>query len=199
MVRRTLMRVGLAGVLAGVWLASPCRVAVVRGGSMEPTMHNGQVVLVDRGFYRDHAPQAGDIVIFRHEGRNYIKRVYAAEGEMIYWIAEGKIGRRTLMTPIKPAYAARVQTALGRNREIGVHHFRIPKGTFFALGDAFENSIDSRELGPIQNDAVIGRVLPWSGMPPAPDPELAPPCGEKAPVTTVEQQAPAGSRETVLL
>jgi signal peptidase I len=199
MVRRILMRVGLAGVVAGIWLAGPCRIVVVQGRSMEPTMHNGQVIMVDRSYYRRHSPQAGDIVVFRHGGRTYIKRVYAGEGETVYWLAEGRTGLDTLIQPIRRDCADRVATALVKNRQIRVKPLRIPMGTFFALGDHFGQSIDSRELGPIQNDAVIGRVLPWHGMTPAPDFELAPP----NPRATHEHHAPAAGahspRETVLL
>jgi len=51
---------------------------VVQGSSMEPALHNGERVLVNKLVYRLRPPRRGEIVLFRHghmPGRMLIKRV----------------------------------------------------------------------------------------------------------------------------
>lgn len=46
--------------------------------SMEPTIHQGSLILGLRQFGELHT---GDIVIFRHDGRTLVKRIVASPGE----------------------------------------------------------------------------------------------------------------------
>jgi signal peptidase I len=140
------------------WKASPCVLGVVMGNSMAPTLHSGQWVAIDRHYYRDHRPAAGDVVVFRHQGCTYIKRVYAGEGETIYLLAEGQRGARTFVQPIRRGHEKRIYEATSRSACLTVRRLTIPQGSFYALGDALNNSIDSRDLGPIDAGTIIGRV-----------------------------------------
>lgn len=56
--------------------------SVVRGESMEPTLHDGQVVLVGKGSLLFGPIQRGDIVVFHYDGENLIKRVAALPGDV---------------------------------------------------------------------------------------------------------------------
>jgi signal peptidase I len=165
---------GLAlSVLLGVWGLSPCRVGVVMGHSMDPTLHSGQLIAIERNYYQTHAPRPGEIVVFRHGGMTYVKRVYAAQGETIFLLADGEPGARTFIQPVRRAQVERVRAAMRRHSQLTVRRLRIPAGCFYALGDSLNNSIDSRELGPIGNEELIGRVQPFFGAPPPPDLEVA--------------------------
>ncbi|MGB9642491.1 MAG: signal peptidase I, partial [Candidatus Ratteibacteria bacterium] len=56
------------------------------GMSMEPTIKDGSIVLVNKLAYRFHSVKRGDIVIFRTSNRPYvyfIKRVIAFSGEIV--------------------------------------------------------------------------------------------------------------------
>ena len=46
--------------------------------SMEPTIHQGSLILGLRQF---GDPHTGDVVIFRHDGRTLVKRIAASPGE----------------------------------------------------------------------------------------------------------------------
>lgn len=160
----------IAGLLL-IWRSSPCVLGVVMGNSMAPTLQSGQFVTIDRHHYRTHPPRPGDVVVFRHQGVTYIKRVYAVEGETIHLLAEGRRGERTLVQPIRRGHETQVFAATARSTALTVRRIRVPQGSFYALGDALNNSIDSRDLGPIDTSTIIGRVL----LPPgrrAPDVEL---------------------------
>jgi signal peptidase I len=165
----------ILSALVAIWGLSPCRVGVVMGHSMDPTLRSGQLIAIERNYYRTHAPRAGEIVVFRHEGTTYVKRVYAAEGDTIFLLADGQAGARTLIQPVRRAQVERVRAAMRRSAQLTVRRLRLPSGTFFALGDSLNNSIDSRDLGPIAVEELIGRVRPLFGTPPAPDPEMTVP------------------------
>lgn len=154
-----------------VWRASPCVLGMVMGNSMVPTLQSGQWITIDRHYYRDHRPRAGEVVVFRHGGTTYIKRVYAGEGETIYLLAEGGRGERTFVQPIRRGHEKGVGAAMARSASLAVRRLTVPEGSFFALGDAINNSIDSRELGPIDSTSIIGRVTYPSRLP-SPDIEL---------------------------
>ncbi|GIV21405.1 MAG: S26 family signal peptidase [Armatimonadota bacterium] len=51
--------------------------SVVRGKSMEPTFHDGQVILVGKGGLLFGALKRGDVVVFTREGQLLVKRVVA--------------------------------------------------------------------------------------------------------------------------
>jgi signal peptidase I len=165
----------ILSTLLGVWGLSPCRVGVVLGHSMDPTLRSGQLIAIERLYYRSHRPRRGEIVVFRHGGMTYVKRVYAGEGETIFLLADGKTGEHTFIQPIRPAQVERVRAVMHRRSTLCVRRLRVPQGTFFALGDSLNNSIDSRDLGPIESDELIGRVQPLFGAPPPPDLEVVVP------------------------
>jgi signal peptidase I len=154
----------LAASLLLAWQASPCVLGVV--------LHSGQWIAIDRHYYRQHCPRPGEIVVFRHDGETYIKRVYACEGETIFLLAEGDRGARTLVQPIRRGFEARVRAAAARTASLTVRRVTVPTGSFYALGDALNNSIDSRDLGPIDMQEIIGRAYVLGGTPPVPDLEL---------------------------
>jgi signal peptidase I len=51
--------------------------SVVKGKSMEPTFHDGQVILVGKGGLLFGPLKRGDVVVFTREGQLLVKRVVA--------------------------------------------------------------------------------------------------------------------------
>lgn len=51
--------------------------SVVRGKSMEPTFHDGQVILVGKGGLLFGPLKRGDVVVFTRDGQLLVKRVVA--------------------------------------------------------------------------------------------------------------------------
>ncbi|HEY8415979.1 MAG TPA: signal peptidase I [Thermaerobacter sp.] len=132
---------------------------VVRGHSMEPTVHHGERVLVLKAIYRWRPPRPGDIVVFRPPGRpgsEYIKRVVAISGSTVR-VARGRVYRdgRLLAEPYV-AFEDRSE----------LPEASVPPGAVFVLGDNRPGSDDSRLFGPVPLDRVDGRAVlvywpPW--------------------------------------
>lgn len=161
--------VGLVGV------ASMFQPTMIVGNSMSPTLRNGKMIWIDRTYYHTHKPQRGEVVVFKHLGQVYVKRVYRAAGESLFTLGPAYRG----FTPIREGREAEMDARFGR-RSTGLHirEVTVPEGHVFVLGDNYFESVDSRELGPIPVDAILGRALlpvdktaalPYEAVPPSKD------------------------------
>lgn len=131
----------------------------VAGQSMYSTLHDGDRVLVNKLGYRMHDPNRGDVVVLKTieaiGERDLIKRVVALPGETIaYQNCVLTVDGRVLVEPyLDPTVVA--PNACGGSQEPLV----VPDGTVFVLGDNRGGSKDSRDLGPISYDDIIGRAF----------------------------------------
>jgi len=156
------LRSGLVRLAIGLGVFSvicPLRLSVIRGESMAPTLQNGSLHVIDRAYYRKNPVRAGDVVVFKHEGVTYTKRVAAAPGDTL-WLMRWK-GDRTVER-VEDWQLGTVQrlAASGRwGRPFHLWSERVAPGECFVLGDNSTNSIDSREFGPIPLEAISGRMM----------------------------------------
>jgi signal peptidase I len=127
----------------------------IDGSSMEPNLHHGEYVIVDKVTYLFGAPQRGDVIVFQRddEQRDYIKRVIGLPGDHIE-VSQGQVyinGR-----PLDESYINRPTNGQVRARLLGA-------GEYFVMGDNRSNSKDSRDFGPIQLNTVLGRawIIYW--------------------------------------
>ena len=122
----------------------------VEGSSMEPTLHDAELVVVNRLAYRWADPQRGDIVVFRfplEPERRFIKRIIGLPGEYVV-IHDGQvtIDGVTLDEP----YIAAPPRYSGE--------WEIQPGQVFVLGDNRNNSSDSQSWGPLPVEQLIGKA-----------------------------------------
>ena len=130
----------------------------VDGSSMEPTLHNGQRLIVDKLSYRFNLPQIGDIVVFRYPTdikRMFIKRVIGTPGDDIL-IKDGIVYRNGI--PLVENYI-NGPTHGAFTRDYGP--VVVPNDSFFVLGDNRLNSDDSRypDVGFVPRDNIVGRAI----------------------------------------
>ncbi|MCM1100578.1 MAG: signal peptidase I [Clostridium sp.] len=127
----------------------------VVGAAMEPTLYNGQGVLVDRFGYVLSSPKAGDVVVFLPNGNEnthyYVKRVVAVPGDEV-WIENGVLyvnGEKSDRPEEKI-----LEAGIAENPLI------MGKGEYFCVGDNINNSEDSRSanIGPVKDSYIIGRA-----------------------------------------
>ncbi len=132
---------------------------VVDGTSMASTLHDGDRVFVNKLSYRLHDPNRGDVVVL-HEirgtsDRDLIKRVIALPGETIeVRNCEVTIDGKKLEEPYLDPPATTPGTC-GRNVDALV----VPEDHVFVMGDNRGGSMDSRDLGPISEDDLVGRAF----------------------------------------
>jgi len=122
----------------------------VRGSSMEPTLHNGQYLVVSKLSYRFSEPQRGDIVVFvspNGAGEDYIKRIVGLPGERVE-IREGAVwinGYRLDEPYLNSGIPYTGAWSLGPDE-------------YFVLGDNRANSSDSHAWGPLPRKNIIGKA-----------------------------------------
>ncbi|MCH1489379.1 MAG: signal peptidase I [Ilumatobacteraceae bacterium] len=132
---------------------------VVEGSSMYSTLETGDRVFVNKVSYRLHDPNRGDVVVL-HEirgttERDLIKRVIAVGGEEVEMRScEVRIGGQLL---IEPYLDPTVVTPGNCGGDFGP--ILVPEGTVFVMGDNRAGSQDSRTLGPVLNDDIVGRAF----------------------------------------
>lgn len=138
----------------------------VQGQSMEPTLHNADRLYVNRLFYE---PEKGDVVIFVSEtdpDHPYVKRVIATEGDTVYidfstgnvfvngsLIEENYIKEKTMLM------GSYIYELMSKGQYSPERPITIEKDHIFVMGDNRNNSKDSRELGPIPIDEVLGGAV----------------------------------------
>lgn len=119
--------------------------------SMEPNLHEGELLILEKISYRFRPPQRGEIVVFRLSAEptsHLIKRVIALPGETIE-IRDGRvyIDGDLLDEP----YAS--PTTYPSMRPL-----RVPPESIFVLGDNRGLSNDSRSFGPVAYTDIMGRA-----------------------------------------
>ena len=126
--------------------------ATVDGPSMQPTLVNGERVLVTRYTYALSPIERGDVVVCRFDHPNfpdyYVKRVIALSGETIR-ITDGVVYING--SPLAEDYT--LSPAASDFPET-----LVPEGCVFVLGDNRNNSTDSRKVGPIRESRIIGKA-----------------------------------------
>lgn len=123
--------------------------AQVHGASMEPTLHEGDYLILDHGEI-----SRGDIVVLRDPTRDrcLVKRVAGLGGDTIDVTEDGTLSVNGEEVP--ESYASTDGRAWS-----GTYPVTIPEGKCFLLGDNRDASMDSRTIGPVDLKNIIGRAL----------------------------------------
>jgi len=129
----------------------------IEGHSMEPSLHDQELILVDKWTYLFHPPSRGDVIVFiapPQPSQDYIKRVIGIPGDVI------TIQNTTVIVdgvPLKETYVdPRNQGSTFEDRHIV--NMVVPPNDYFVLGDNRANSSDSRVWGFVPKQNIIGRA-----------------------------------------
>ena len=130
------------------------QVYAVSGHSMEPTLHDGERVVVDKIRPALGELQRGDLVIFvspEDPSKNLIKRIIAIAGDKVELIGDQVFINGV---PLQEDYIHRTLFP-DRPGEVTV----VKPGHLFMLGDNRPQSRDSRQFGIIPVESIRGKVL----------------------------------------
>jgi signal peptidase I len=129
----------------------------IEGHSMEPSLHDQELILVDKWTYLFRAPTHGDVIVFiapPQPSQDYIKRVIAVPGDVItiqntMVIVDGVTLKETYVDP-------KNQGNMFSDKII--RNMVVPPNDYFVLGDNRMGSSDSREWGFVPKQNIIGRA-----------------------------------------
>ena len=122
----------------------------VRGSSMEPTLRDGQYLVISKATYWIHPPARGDIIVFEppnHPTDDYIKRVVGLPGEQVE-IRDG--GMWVNGAPLAEPYIGNSGSYSGA--------WSLGEGEYFVLGDNRNNSSDSHNWGVLPERNIVGKA-----------------------------------------
>jgi len=149
----------------------------IPSASMEPTVEDGDRVLVARLSYGDDADIGrGEVVVFTRPptfpgSDDVIKRVVGLPGETVrFYENEVFIGDLQMLEPyLRESETTSAPATLPgcAGEATGARTCVVPDGHVFVLGDNRTDSVDSRSFGPIPIDTIVGRAAvqiwpPWS-------------------------------------
>lgn len=156
----------IAVIIAFVLRTFVLTLVKVQGESMEPTLQQSDRLYVNRFMYN---PEKGDIIIFRPASdpkRPYVKRVIATEGDTVYIDFESGevfVNGEVLNEPYILEPTHRNGSYITSLMENGTYSKENPivveKDKIFVMGDNRNNSKDSREIGQVPKDEIIGHAL----------------------------------------
>ncbi len=156
----------LVALAVQAWLVKPYRIP---SESMLDTLRPGDRVLVNRIVYHVREPGRGDVIVFRYPedpSLVFIKRVVGVPGDELE-IRNGRlyVNGRAAAEPFVHRTGDRRDptTAAGSVAGSTLHDpwsladsFRVPRDTFFVMGDNRMDSDDSRVWGTVPRSAIIG-------------------------------------------
>ena len=148
--RDLLIAIGLALVII-VFLYQPVK---VEGTSMAPLLSDQERIFINKFVYRFESIQRGDVVVFWYpldRSKSFIKRIIGLPGETVE-IRHGAVFVNGHVIPepyVPPQYA-------------DVSDFgpvKVPKSSYFVMGDHRISSNDSRVFGPVSSQFIYGRAV----------------------------------------
>lgn len=128
--------------------------ATVSGQSMDPTFEDEQRILISKLYSIDHF----DLVVFQSpiSDEHYIKRVIGLPGDYLV-MKDDQLYINGILH--EEAYVQKNKEKVYEGSRLTDNfEVHVPSNHYFVLGDNRQYSQDSRQIGAIEKQAVIGKV-----------------------------------------
>lgn len=120
----------------------------VNGDSMNNTLYDKDIMILDKISYRFSEIERFDIVVIKRNGEYLIKRVIGIPGETVKYDSNRLYINDVY---IEENFAHKITDDY-------VLDEKIPDNYYFVLGDNRQDSLDSRIIGLISEDEIIGKT-----------------------------------------
>ena len=151
MLRSTIAALIVTAAAAALVATLILPVLQIYGGSMAPTLNEGDIVLSVKTTNFDY----GDVCCFYYANKILVKRIIGKPLDTVEIDESGKVyvNGKLLDEPYIN------EKSLG---ECDIEFpCQVPEGTFFVMGDHRETSLDSRnsDIGCISQDEIVGKII----------------------------------------
>lgn len=119
------------------------------GNAMFPSLKDGDLVLgyrLEKEIYKD------DLILYEMDGKICASRVVAKGTDYVDMDEEGRLYVNGTMQSGEILYPTEPKTLLK-------YPFQVPEGYIFVLGDYRTQSSDSRDFGPLPEEAIMGKII----------------------------------------
>ncbi|MGL4344129.1 MAG: signal peptidase I [Cellulosilyticaceae bacterium] len=126
----------------------------VVGNSMQPTLENRDLVIINKIIYRFKTPEERELIGFYDEHLNtkLVKRIIGMPGDVIDY-REGAIYVNDIPVNDPQIHYVNDKGDLS-------YPYIVPENKYFVVGDNLNSSIDSRyqDIGCVADEQIIGRI-----------------------------------------
>lgn len=129
----------IAVIIIRTFIVTP---VMVNGDSMYSTLKDNQLLLLKK---YDHSFERGEIIVFNYNNSKLVKRVIGMPGETIKY-EDGNLYINDNL----------IEDEFSKITKDYEYEGTIPENHYFVLGDNRNYSLDSRIIGPIKKDDIVG-------------------------------------------
>ncbi|ARI78072.1 signal peptidase I [Halobacillus mangrovi] len=135
---------------------------IVDGESMEPTLYDGNLLMVNKVVYDWKDIRRQDVIVFHaNEKEDYVKRVIGVGGDEIevkhdQLYVNGELVEEHYLDSLRPNDGLPFTHDFSLEEVTGKK--KVPEGQLFVMGDNRRDSLDSRYFGFVNIETVVGKV-----------------------------------------
>ncbi|MCS4486798.1 signal peptidase I [Staphylococcus americanisciuri] len=161
-----IISIGLALLIVGILYIFIIRPYNVQGDSMYPTLKDGDRLIVNKiGKTLGHLDNGNVIVFHADASSDYVKRIIGKPGDHVeykndqLYVNGKKVAEPYLEYNLKHKTYDEITGPLNSQNLQGSNgQYKIPQDKYLVLGDNREVSKDSRTIGLIDKDQIVGKV-----------------------------------------